>query len=57
MLTNANGCSQVISSLSDFEPGAKFQAVIDERESSAIKPPAEVQRVLICSGKVYADVC
>ena len=56
MLTCADVCSQVISSLADFEPGAKFQAVIDERETSAIKPPAEVQRVLLCSGKVYYEL-
>lgn len=41
-----------VSKLSDFEPGTKFQEVLDD---PAVKAPS-VKKVLFCSGKVYYDL-
>jgi len=47
---------QVISDLKDFEPGNRFAPVIDERKPDTIKAPADIDRVLLCSGKVYYEL-
>ena len=45
---------QVVSSLADMATGKKFLPVIDERFPDQIKAPADIDRILICSGKVCA---
>ena len=47
---------QVVSPLSEFEPGNKFKVLIDEREPAAIKAPEQIDRILLCSGKVYYEL-
>ena len=43
-----------VSAVSDMQAGTHFLPVI--REIDEIAPPAEVKRVVICSGKVYYDL-
>jgi 2-oxoglutarate dehydrogenase E1 component len=43
-----------VSSLADFGPGTAFHRVLPE--SQAIAPDAQVQRVVLCSGKIYYDL-
>ena len=43
-----------ISPLSAFGPNSHFQRVLGE--SAALVPPAQVRRVVLCSGKVYYDL-
>ena len=43
-----------VSPLADFAAGSRFQYVIPEID--AIAPPAEVKRVVLCTGKVYYDL-
>ncbi len=37
-------------------PGNRFTPVIDERKPDTIKAPADIDRVLMCSGKVYYEL-
>merc|ERR1712216_243075 len=46
----------VISPMKDMEPGTRFLPLIDERAPESIKPPQEIDRVLLCSGKVYYEL-
>ncbi|TAE56463.1 MAG: 2-oxoglutarate dehydrogenase E1 component [Bacteroidetes bacterium] len=41
-----------VSSLDDFGPGTRFQEIIDDRWVN----PADVKKVLVCSGKIYYDL-
>jgi 2-oxoglutarate dehydrogenase E1 component len=43
-----------VSSLAEFAPGSAFRYVIPETD--AIAPPEKVQRVVLCTGKVYYDL-
>jgi 2-oxoglutarate dehydrogenase E1 component len=43
-----------VSPLEDFSNGSKFRTVIGEIDK--IAPPAEVKRVVLCTGKVYYDL-
>lgn len=43
-----------VSELSDFGPGTRFQPVLGEID--ALGPDADIERVVICSGKVYYDL-
>ncbi|MCC6719281.1 MAG: 2-oxoglutarate dehydrogenase E1 component [Acetobacteraceae bacterium] len=45
---------RAVSPLADFATGSSFQYVIPETD--AIAPPAEVKRVVLCTGKVYYDL-
>ena len=44
----------VVSALEDFGPGSRFRRVLPETQ--ALKPDAEIRRVVLCSGKVYYDL-
>jgi len=44
----------VVSNLADFGPGSRFRRVLPETE--ALKPDAQIKRVILCSGKVYYDL-
>ncbi|OUJ15537.1 2-oxoglutarate dehydrogenase [Acetobacter orientalis] len=43
-----------VSELSDFGPGTRFQPVLGEVD--ALAPDAQIERVVLCSGKVYYDL-
>ncbi|WP_184262389.1 2-oxoglutarate dehydrogenase E1 component [Novispirillum itersonii] len=43
-----------VSELADFGPGSSFKRVIGE--TAALKPDAQIRRVVLCTGKVYYDL-
>ena len=42
--------------MTDFESGARFQRVIPESFPEDIKAPADVRKVVLCSGKIYYEL-
>jgi 2-oxoglutarate dehydrogenase E1 component len=49
------GHPEAVSSLDDFLPGSCFQEVLPDPYD--FENPAEVDRVIFCSGKVFYDLC
>lgn len=47
---------QVVSDLADFTEGNFFKSLIDERQPQTIKAVDKIDRVLLCSGKVYYEL-
>jgi 2-oxoglutarate dehydrogenase E1 component len=43
---------QAVSGIEEFSPGTRFQEVIDD----AVEDPHAINRVLLCSGKIYYDL-
>lgn len=50
-----------VSSLADMDAGSSFHRVLrddqDARNKGTLKPAKKIKRVVLCSGKVYYDLC
>jgi 2-oxoglutarate dehydrogenase E1 component len=48
---------KAVSPLEDMGPGSTFRRILPDDAIKNLQPPGKIRRVIICSGKVYYDIC